>query len=246
MLKTESQTFLNSLGAESIEFVHYGNDLVTDGDFNPNAEFSWGWGSLGYGLVRWDLFNGKARWQADAQVNQYHYDRLGQVVNIVTGKKYELAFTISDVSFAGDGKIQVRLDYSTIYEFTTNGTYSFQNIISNTGDLKVKFRGYKSSVGGDSDEIHIDNVSLREVDIRRTISAIVNRRQPAGIGASHGNAPLLEITVANDSTDGISSDEINLGQNLVSLPVRIGEAAQDRRIAKILGMDSGMMKLEVR
>jgi len=81
----------------------------------------------------------------------------------------------------------------------------------------------------------------------RSITAIVNRERPETVdGAPHGSAPLLIIEVANDSTTGISSDEIDLGGDKVKLAVRIGKTTQQRVIRKILSQDEGMMKLELR
>ena len=81
----------------------------------------------------------------------------------------------------------------------------------------------------------------------RAITAIVNRGQPGGLdGPPHGAAPRLIICVENDSTSGISSDEIDTGGDEVKVAVRIGETAQKRRITKIVTMDAGMMELELR
>lgn len=82
---------------------------------------------------------------------------------------------------------------------------------------------------------------------QREIVAIVDRGQPAPLdGAPHGHSPLLTISVANDSTTGISSSEIDTGGDKVELAVRIGETVQQRRITKVLSQDAGMMKLEIR
>jgi len=56
----------------------------------------------------------------------------------------------------------------------------------------------------------------------------------------------LTINVRNDSTYGISSSEIDLGRDKVSVPVRIGEAAQERKLDKLISQDAGMMVLELR
>jgi len=81
----------------------------------------------------------------------------------------------------------------------------------------------------------------------RSIDAIVTR-EPTGRldGASHGTTQKLMITVANDSTIGISSSEIDTAKDKVSLVNRIGEAAQQRIITKISIHDHGMMNLEIR
>lgn len=81
----------------------------------------------------------------------------------------------------------------------------------------------------------------------RSITAVVNHERPEGLdGAPHGSAPLLAIEVANDSTSGISSNEVDTGGDKVELAVRIGETAQKRLIKKIISQDAGMMRLELR
>lgn len=81
----------------------------------------------------------------------------------------------------------------------------------------------------------------------RSISAVVNREQPAGLdGAPHGHAPVVTIEVINDSTTGISSDEVDCGGDNVNLAVRIGDTPQDRPIVNAISMDAGMMRLELR
>lgn len=80
----------------------------------------------------------------------------------------------------------------------------------------------------------------------RSISALVNRERPGPLDeVPQGHAPLLTIKVVN-STSGIATSEIDLGKDKIELPVRLGESAQQRRLAKILSQDAGMMKLEVR
>ena len=81
----------------------------------------------------------------------------------------------------------------------------------------------------------------------RSITAVVDRERPADLdGAPHGSAPLLVIEVANDSTTGISSDEVDTGGDKIEVAVRIGESAQKRLIKKIISQDAGMMRLELR
>jgi len=82
----------------------------------------------------------------------------------------------------------------------------------------------------------------------RAITAIVERNNYIAklSGAPYGTSPVLEVTVVNDSDDGISSDEIDTGRDIIELAVRLGETAQRRRITKILWMDEGMLGLEVR
>ena len=81
----------------------------------------------------------------------------------------------------------------------------------------------------------------------RSISAVVSREPPEGLhGAPHGSSSVTTIEVANDSTTGINSNEVDIGGDNVNLAVRIGESVQDRPIKKIISQDAGMMRLELR
>ena len=81
----------------------------------------------------------------------------------------------------------------------------------------------------------------------RSIEAIVTREPAAQVpGAPHGYGPLLKIDVENSATTGISANEIDIGLDLVSVAVRIGDTAQDRSFAGILSQDVGRVIYEVR
>jgi len=81
----------------------------------------------------------------------------------------------------------------------------------------------------------------------RSIKAIVDREPPAELDGMPGaHATRTTITVANNSTTGISSSEINLGGDKVEVSVRINETARQKRITGIISQDNGMMTLEVR
>lgn len=81
--------------------------------------------------------------------------------------------------------------------------------------------------------------------VSREITAIVEEKEPEELsGVPHGNAPVFIVSVKNSSTEGISSDEIDLGTDLIELIVRAG--TQYRKIAKIIKQDAGMMTLMVR
>jgi len=81
----------------------------------------------------------------------------------------------------------------------------------------------------------------------RQILAIVDRNPPEKLdNAPYGVAPLLVITVANNSITGIKSDQVDTGLDKVELAVRIGQAVQQRMFTDIISQDAGMLKLEVR
>lgn len=82
----------------------------------------------------------------------------------------------------------------------------------------------------------------------RAIRAIIDRSPPmppAGSPLKAGLAPKITAEVANDSTDGISSAEIDIGGDQLKLPVRIGEAAAARAIVSILRHDEGSLLLGI-
>lgn len=81
----------------------------------------------------------------------------------------------------------------------------------------------------------------------RTVGAIVERL-PAEMFADVGvSGPVIQITVANDPTTGISSAELDLGRDQVDVAVRVGGEAETRPIGAIVGPhDRGAITLEVR
>jgi len=91
-------------------------------------------------------------------------------------------------------------------------------------------------------------VGLAQWDLtERQITALVSRQPVDDLGdAPVGTAPRLTVNVRNNSTYGISSSEIDLGSDKVSVPVRIGEAAQERKLTKVISQDAGMLVLELR
>jgi hypothetical protein len=55
--------------------------------------------------------------------------------------------------------------------------------------------------------------------------------------------PVYEVHVANSSTVGISSDELDLGGDQIELPPRDGKTAEKRTITQLLTQDTGMLVL---
>jgi len=81
----------------------------------------------------------------------------------------------------------------------------------------------------------------------RSINAIVIRDQIATLSEDQASvAPVFRVYVANDSTDGISSSELNLGGDQITLPPRDGKSAERRSITQLLQQDPGMLVLECR
>lgn len=82
----------------------------------------------------------------------------------------------------------------------------------------------------------------------RSISAVVEREQIQAVGQD-GNAtvlPLWMVHVANDSTNGIASDELDTGGDQIGFPPRDGETAERRTITRLITQDHGMLVVECR
>jgi hypothetical protein len=81
----------------------------------------------------------------------------------------------------------------------------------------------------------------------RVISAIVIREQVELLSEDVvTNAPMFEIHVANSSTLGISSEEIDTGGDQIEFPPRDGKPPERRSITRLTGQDNGMLILECR
>jgi hypothetical protein len=55
----------------------------------------------------------------------------------------------------------------------------------------------------------------------------------------------MDILVANDSTAGISSQEVDTGGDHVTLPKRRGLAAKVARITRIINQDEVLLRLRL-
>ena len=81
----------------------------------------------------------------------------------------------------------------------------------------------------------------------RSISALVERAQIETFAEDGDTVTAVwNITVQNDSTVGISSDELNLGGDQISLPPRFGESASYKTITRLISHYDSMLRLECR
>jgi len=79
----------------------------------------------------------------------------------------------------------------------------------------------------------------------REIEAVVDRNPPVTVPGTSGITPSMRITVINNSTTGIASDEVNLGGDQVKLAVRLGDTAEYRPIIALVSHDTGFVTVEV-
>jgi hypothetical protein len=77
----------------------------------------------------------------------------------------------------------------------------------------------------------------------RSILAIVERRQVAVFNPDEQILTEFEVRVANDSTTGISSSELDTGGDKIELAARIGDTAEKRSIQYLVEHDEGMLVL---
>lgn len=80
----------------------------------------------------------------------------------------------------------------------------------------------------------------------RVIIAVVEREQLQSFSEDAGESvtPIFRVHVANSSTLGISSDEIDLGGDKIGLPPRDGKTAVIKSITQLLTQDNGMLVLQ--
>lgn len=81
----------------------------------------------------------------------------------------------------------------------------------------------------------------------RLIDVVVMRDALAVLPMDGDNeTPVFEVHVTNDSTLGISSDELKEGVDQLSFSVRVGQSATRRTITRLISHDEGMLVLECR
>ena len=82
----------------------------------------------------------------------------------------------------------------------------------------------------------------------RQINVVLDRLALAVLTDAGGDAviPNFEIKVANDCDFGITSEELNLGGDMIEFQMRVGGVKLRRSITKLLEHDEGMLILECR
>lgn len=82
----------------------------------------------------------------------------------------------------------------------------------------------------------------------RTINAVVIRESITVFGEDGGETvlPIWQVHVVNDSTNGITSDELDLGGDKIGFPPRDNEAAESKSVTRLISHDPGLLVLECR
>ena len=80
----------------------------------------------------------------------------------------------------------------------------------------------------------------------RSIVALVERSPNRLTDEGRQQRPYFEVTVADDSAAGIGLDELETSTDVLEIPKRLGGAAEDMRVARVLRQDDGLYTMEVR
>ena len=139
----EEVGYFSSELVQNGNFSELGSELVTNGDFETNSDWTLGTG--------WSINNGKA-------VAENATTTCQQDVSFTSGKTYKVVFTVSDyesgtvrAQFTGGGSTNATAR-------SANGTYT-EYIVAGASHTKFRLQGLGGGFTG-----KIDNVSVKQVD----------------------------------------------------------------------------------
>ncbi len=88
---------------------------------------------------------------------------------------------------------------------------------------------------------------IKQDGTEREISAIVDRDPPEFFDAGgKAVAPIAMVQVHDDSTKGITAEELNTGGDKLRFPAKKGGAASSRIIDKLIDGEGGVTEFRVR
>lgn len=79
----------------------------------------------------------------------------------------------------------------------------------------------------------------------RLISAMIERNVESLSQGGDVMGFVTVVRVLDDSTTGISSTEIDSGQDLIGVAMRVGESQRLKQITRILSTENGIVRFEV-
>ena len=143
---TDLITFTRASGGTALRKISYGNELITNGDFATDSDWTKGTG--------WTIANGKATFDPTGQTA--NSDLVGSTVNLVSS-------TVSNISIDGSYRYEVTgvdgLAYVLSFDvagITATGLDQLRIIV---GSSVVRFRALNPRVFSG----YIDNISVKEV-----------------------------------------------------------------------------------
>lgn len=117
----------------------------------------------------------------------------------------------------------------------------------------------RSMIESDADDVFLNTDDFAETvtyyprtstataNASRSISAVVFRNAVEQV-SENGSAvlPVWQVHVANSSTTGISSTELDTGGDQIAFPPRDGETAKRKSVIYLVSQDHGMLVLQCR
>lgn len=135
----EEVGYFSSELVQNGNFSELGSELVTNGDFSTDSDWSKGTG--------WSIINGKARASGVSGSNN-----LTQSGILTAGKTYKITITVSEYV---SGTVEVSAGASPRGEMTGNGTYTFYQVATPNTSFYIISQVFNGAV---------DNVSVKQVD----------------------------------------------------------------------------------
>jgi len=115
--------------------------------------------------------------------------------------------------------------------------------------LPERENDFDNQLLGDSEQfmgVGVDMIYKSSAGGSRNITGVIDYEGEDLISAIDGVTLKFIVSVPNNSTTGISSDEITEGgRDKITIQPRIGLTVADRPIRNMLGQDAGMLQLEV-
>jgi len=160
-------------------------------------------------------------------------DRAGDGTIVVSGLDYNVGYI-----FCG---------YSDINDFISTPTQAIEVLMVEDTDNVIDSLQTGASAPAAMEAFGVPATYKPLGGGSRSIKArIIREGHPSMDGVPNSSSALMRIIVLNDTVTGISSSELDTGGDKITMPIRRGKVAMDRKIKKILNQDAGSMMLEVR
>jgi hypothetical protein len=169
----------------------YGAELVTNGDFATDTDWTKGTG--------WTISGGAATVVAPGST----VTNLTQTIAITSGKTYKIEFTLSGATNLQDFDFILANGDGADLTYTANGTYSIFKTMAASASV-IQFR--MSGISETGDSVTIDNVSVREVTVANALAPILG---PELALASWSSSDASWTVLAGDAVQAVNG--VNFG-----------------------------------
>ena len=193
----------------------YGTELITNGDFQTDSDWTKGTG--------WSIGGGVASCVSDN-------NNLSQNVGVTANKNYKVTF---DVSAYTSGTLSIDIGSSSSQTTASSGSKTFYFTTTSTNDLRFYGGAFRGS---------IDNVSVKEVlvgsgDFDFTRASAATRTNSNGLlKVEATGVPRLEYPLINGVVNGCPSLLLEpQATNLITYPISFGNSYWTKSGASIEG-----------